>query len=92
MNDIAKLAPHLMEKSNQLHKEHVHQTMEFYSCLKNYITYISAPSLSPANARVKQQMADKILELMKREEVKLIEQRSLSSQLGLPPDFLGMYL
>merc|ERR1711881_663856 len=25
MNDIAKLAPHLMEKSNQLHKEHVHQ-------------------------------------------------------------------
>ena len=36
MNDIAKLAPHLMEKSNQLHKEHVHQTMEFYSCLKNY--------------------------------------------------------
>ena len=53
-----------------------------YSRLKEYITYISTPSQSPADARLKQQMADKIFELMRQEEVKLVEKRPLSSQLG----------
>ena len=49
--DPAKLAYHLMEKSNQLHSAHVHQTMAFYSRLKEYISYISTPSQRPADAR-----------------------------------------
>merc|ERR1711974_39971 len=56
VNDPAKLAYHLMEKSNKLHSAHVQQTMAFYSRLKEYITYISTPSQSPADARLKQQM------------------------------------
>ena len=87
-NDPSKFAYHLMEKSNQLHSAHVHQTMAYYSRLKEYIAYISEPSQSPADARVKQQMADKILDLMRQEEVKLNEKRPLSSLLGLSPDFL----
>ena len=71
-----------MDKSNKLHSAHVQQTMTFYSRLKEYITYISTPSQSPADARLKQKMADKIFELMKQEEVKLVEKRPLSSQLG----------
>ena len=82
VNDPAKLAYHLMDKSNKLHSAHVQQTMTFYSRLKEYITYISTPSQSPADARLKQKMADKIFELMKQEEVKLVEKRPLSSQLG----------
>ena len=56
--------------------------LSIYSRLKEYITYISTPSQSPADARLKQQMADKIFELMRQEEVKLVEKRPLSSQLG----------
>ena len=82
VNDPAKLAYHLMDKSNKLHSAHVQQTMTFYSRLKEYITFISTPSQSPADARLKQKMADKIFELMKQEEVKLVEKRPLSSQLG----------
>ena len=82
VNDPAKLAYHLMDKSNKLHSAHVQQTMTFYGRLKEYITYISTPSQSPADARLKQKMADKIFELMKQEEVKLVEKRPLSSQLG----------
>ena len=71
-----------MEKSNQLHSAHVHQTMAYYSRLKEFINYIAEPSQSPKDARFKQQIADKILDLMKQEEVKLIEKRPLSSLLG----------
>ena len=89
LNDLGKMAAHLMEKSNQLHSAHVHQTMAFYTRLKDYIAFISKPSLSPSDARVKQQMADKILDLMKAEENKLVaDQRPIASQLGLTPDFL----
>lgn len=88
--DPSKLAYNLMEKSNHLHSAHVHQTMAFYTRLKEYINYISEPSQSPADARVKQQMADKILELMGQEEIKLAERRPLSFQLGLSPDFLDL--
>ena len=44
-NDLARLSTHLMERSNQLHSAHVHQTMTFYSRLKDYIAFISTPSL-----------------------------------------------
>lgn len=78
-----------MEKSNQLHSAHVHQTMAFYTRLKDYIAFISKPSVSPSDARVKQQMADKILGLMRAEENKLLaDQRPIATQLGLTPDFL----
>ena len=48
------------------------------------------PSLkSPSDARMKQQIADKLLDLMKSEEDKLCEQpRRISTQLGVRPDFL----
>ena len=44
-NDLARLSTNLMERSNQLHSAHVHQTMTFYSRLKDYIAFISTPSL-----------------------------------------------
>ena len=47
-NDLARLSTHLMERSNQLHSAHVHQTMTFYSKLKDYIAFISTPSASPS--------------------------------------------
>ena len=44
---------------------------------------------SPSDARLKQQIADKLLDLMKTEEDKLGEQpRRISTQLGVRPDFL----
>ena len=74
------MAAHLMEKSNQLHSAHVHQTMAFYTRLKDYIAFISKPSVSPSDARVKQQMADKILGLMRAEENKLLaDQRPIGN-------------
>ena len=80
LNDLGKMAAHLMEKSNQLHSAHVHQTMAFYTRLKDYIAFISKPSVSPSDARVKQQMADKILGLMRAEENKLIaDQRPIGN-------------
>ena len=115
-NDLARLSTHLMERSNQLHSAHVHQTMTFYSKLKDYIAFISTPSASPSgkrhfkkalkqfffglsiiiqcdfgptDARMKQQIADKLLSLMRKEEDKLCEQpRRISTQLGVRPDFL----
>ncbi len=79
--DSAKLAYHLMEKWNKLQSAHVHQTMTFYSRLKDHISYISTPSQSLADSRLKQQMADRILDLMRQEEVKLGDKRPVSSQL-----------
>lgn len=87
-NDLARLSNQLMERTNHLHSAHVHQTMTFYSRLKDYISFLSMPSLSPSDARLKQQMADKILDLMKMEEEKLAEPRPLSTLLGMRPDFL----
>ena len=45
--------------------------------------------LAPTDARMKQQIADKLLSLMRKEEDKLCEQpRRISTQLGVRPDFL----
>ena len=50
----------------------------------NFFTFFS-----PSDARLKQQIADKLLDLMKTEEDKLGEQpRRISTQLGVRPDFL----
>ena len=52
-NDLARLSTHLMERSNQLHSAHVHQTMTFYSKLKDYIAFISTPSASPSGKDIR---------------------------------------
>lgn len=87
-SELARISNQLMEKSNHLHSAKVHQTMAYYSRLKDYISFISTPSLNPSDARLKQQIADKILDVMKMEEDRLQEPRPLSSLLGLRPDFL----
>ena len=80
--DLNAIAEELSDRSKDLLQAHVRKTKHFYKKMKRYIAYASSPSQTPEESRKKQEILDKLLEVMQHQESKLDEERPLSSQLG----------
>ena len=65
------LSLELREKSKDLCVKNISQTKHFFKKLKNYIEYLSTPSLTPEDSRVKQELAERIMSLLVNEETRL---------------------
>ena len=80
--DLNAIAEELSDRSKDLLQAHVRKTKHFYKKVKRYIAYASSPSQTPEESRKKQEILDRLLEVMQHQESKLDEERPLSSQLG----------
>lgn len=65
------LSLELREKSKDLCVKNISQTKHFFKKLKSYIEYLSTPSLTPEDSRVKQELAERIMALLANEETRL---------------------
>lgn len=80
--DLNAIAEELSDRSKDLLQAHVRKTKHFYKKVKRYIAYASSPSQTPEESRKKQEILDRLLEVMQHQESRLDEERPLSSQLG----------
>ena len=76
------IADELNSRSRELLEAHMKKTKHFHKKMKRYINFVSSPSTTPEESRKKQEILDKLLEILTHEEVKLETERPLSSQLG----------
>jgi len=65
------LSSELREKSKDLMAKNISQTKHFFKKLKDYIEYLSTPSLTIEDSKVKQELADRIMCLLTNEESRL---------------------
>ena len=65
------LSSELREKSKDLMAKNISQTKHFFKKLKDYIEYLSTPSLTIEDSKVKQELADRIMSLLSNEESRL---------------------
>ena len=65
------LSLELREKSKDLCFKNISQTKHFFKKLKSYIEFLSTPSLTPEDSRVKQELAERIMALLQNEETRL---------------------
>ena len=83
--ELQCIAEELNERSKELLQAHMHKTKKFYKKMKRYIQYVSTPSMTPEDSRKKQEILDKLLSLMTKQESKLeaeSQERSISVQMG----------
>ena len=65
------LSSELRDKSKDLMAKNISQTKHFFKKLKGYIEFLSTPSLTVEDSRVKQELAERILALLSNEEARL---------------------
>ena len=81
-DDATNLAQELNAKSKELLQAHVKKTKHFYRRMKRYISYVSSPSMTTEDSRKKQEILDRLLNIMDSQEQQLTEERPFSVQLG----------
>ena len=69
--ELDTLSAELKEKSEELLARNISQTKQFFKKLKGYIKFISTPSLTVEDSRVKQELAERIMALLSTEESRL---------------------
>ena len=74
------LSAELREKSKDLMAKNISQTKHFFKKLKGYIAFLSTPSLTVEDSRVKQELADRIMSLLSTEETRLGLSSGFTSQ------------
>ena len=74
------LSAELREKSKDLMAKNISQTKHFFKKLKGYIAFLSTPSLTVEDSRVKQELADRIMALLSTEESRLGLSSGLTSR------------
>ena len=77
------LSSELREKSKDLMAKNISQTKHFFKKLKGYIEYLSTPSLTLEDSRMKQELAERIMSLLSNEETRLGMSSGLSSTADL---------
>ena len=77
------LSLELREKSKDLMAKNISQTKHFFKKLKSYIEYLSTPSLTLEDSRVKQELAERIMALLSHEESRLGSSGLSSRQLSV---------
>ena len=74
------ISAELKEKSKDLMAKNISQTKHFFKKLKGYIAFLSTPSLTVEDSRVKQELADRIMTLLSTEETRLGMSSGLTSR------------
>ena len=74
------ISAELKEKSKDLMAKNISQTKHFFKKLKGYIAFLSTPSLTVEDSRVKQELADRIMTLLSAEESRMGRTSGLTSR------------
>ena len=70
-DNLGLVSAELKEKSKELLTANLLQTKHFFKKLKSYIDFLSTPSLTVEDCRVKQELATRITALLSTEEIRL---------------------
>lgn len=70
-DNLGMVSAELKEKSKELLTANLLQTKHFFKKLKSYIDFLSTPSLTVEDCRVKQELATRITALLSTEEIRL---------------------
>ena len=70
-DNLGLVSAELKEKSKELLTANLLQTKHFFKKLKSYIDFLSTPSLTVEDCRVKQELASRITALLSTEEIRL---------------------
>lgn len=70
-NNLDGVQAELRKRSENLLSANISQTKHFFKKLKKYIDFLSTPSLTAADCRVKQELADRIVGLLANEESRM---------------------
>ena len=68
---LDQVARDLKGKSKELYAANIHMTKHFYKKLRRYLDFLSTPSTSVSECRIKQQLAVKISRMLSSEESRL---------------------
>ena len=90
--NLEHVSAELKEKSRELLTANLQQTRQFFKKLKSYIDFLSTPSLSVEDCRVKQELAGRISSLLATEEGRLDSRQSGSSLHSAPPGAASLSL
>ena len=89
---LEHVSAELKEKSRELLTANLQQTRQFFKKLKSYIDFLSTPSLSVEDCRLKQELAGRITSLLATEEGRLDSRQSGSSLHSAPPGAASLSL
>lgn len=80
--DLDAIAEELNKRSHALLEAHMNKTKHFYRKMKKYISYVSTPSVTAEDSRKKQEILEKLLGLMAKQESNL-ESRHLTRPISV---------
>ena len=83
--NLGQVSAELKEKSKELLTANLLQTKHFFKKLKNYIDFLSTPSLTVEDCQVKQELATRITALLSTEETRLRGSSSRQSAASSAP-------